>query len=233
MRIVARTAILTGIILLASQAARATTLIQTYNNLTAWQLAVAELGVDTFEGKAPSGGIAAENAGYLDAEGVNFQGFWGSSNDLEIIDAAYPTTPPGGFNFGTGASLSSWSVLLPSYQPSIKATLPAVVTAIALDVMTAGGSGPVTLTFSDGTVVPVTTFAGQESFIGFTFNAPIGWLTLSIPGSPNGTSVLLDNFAIGTADVEDPVPEPVTLLLVGMGLVMMALMGRKGTRLLP
>jgi len=227
-------ALLTALILLASQTARATTLIQTYNNLTAWQAAVSELGMDTFEGKASSGGNTGTTysnvAGYLDAESVNFTGPWGSSYFLEIIDAL--SSPQPYYNFGSGASLAS-GALTSSSAPSIVATLPAGITAISLDVMTYGNNVPVTLTASDGTTDTVSTSARTQTFVGFTFSAPITWLSESIPGAPQFTTVLLDNFAIGTADVGDPVPEPVTMLLVGMGLVMMAILGRAGPRLLP
>jgi len=234
MRFLSRTAILTGIILLASQTARATTLIQIYSDLTSWQAAVAELGVDTFEGLAPSGGTTGtkySNAvGYLDAEGVDFTGLWGQSYFLMVEDAL--ASPQPYYNFGSGASLSSGSSSA-SAAPSIVATLPAGITAISLDVMTFGNNVPVTLTASDTTTDTVSTTLRTQTFVGFTFSAPISWLSVSIPGAPSFTSVLLDNCAIGAADVDNPVPEPVTLLLVGMGLLMMALIGRTGPRLLP
>jgi len=234
MRFLARSVIITGLILLASQTARATTLIQTYSDLTSWQAAVAELGMDTFEGKVSSGGNTGSSlsnaAGYVDAESVTFTGLYGVTYSLEIIDAL--SAPQPYYNFGSGASLTSGSSTTTS-PPSIVAKLPAGITAISLDVMTYGNNVPVTLTASDGTTDVVSTAFRTQTFVGFTFSAPISSLTLSIPGAPQFTSVLLDNFAIGTADMGDPVPEPVTLLLVGMGLLMMALVGRTGPRLLP
>jgi len=234
MRSIARIGVFIGIVLLASQAARATTLLQTYNDLTSWEAAVALLGIDTFEGKVPSGGNSGStygnSAGYLDAEGVDFTGIWGASYTLQIIDALAAPQPY--YNFGSGASLSSGSSTSAA-APSIVAALPAGITAFSLDVMTFGNIVPVTITASDGTVDTVSTTLRTQSFVGFTFSDPVSWVSVSIPGAPNYTSVLLDNFAIGTACVSDPVPEPATFLLIGMGLVMIAWVGRHRSRLLP
>jgi len=233
MRFFARTAILTGIILLASQTARATTLLQTYSNLTAWEAAVAELGVDTFEGIAPSGGSAPydTSAGYADLLGIDFVGNQQDYYSLSIFGAAFAS----GFNFGTGATLGGGVNF--GYQPSITANLPAGTTAVALYVMTVGTTATITLTANyQGTQeaqVTVVPGAGQETFAGFTFSAPITSLVESISGAPNNSYVLLDNFAIGTADADNPVPEPLTMLLVGTGLLVLARMSRIGPRLLP
>lgn len=213
--------------LLASQAARATTLLQGYTVLANWQAAVVQIGEDTFEGIASSGSNKLYNtpAGYTDAVGIDFVGAFGSSDYLQIVDSLFNSPY---YNFGSGASLGSGTSST-SIQPYITATLPANVTAISLDVMTYGNNVPVTLTATDASgveaTVTVNTASRQQTFYGFTFSEPISTLTISIPGAPNFTSVLLDNFAIGTADVD--APEPATLLLLGLGLVFMALLGKR------
>ena len=210
--------------LLASQAARATTLLQGYTDLASWEAAVAEIGVDTFNGIAASGGHTTYNTatGYnTDALGIDFVGAFGAGYSLQIVDALYNSPY---YNFGSGASLGSGTVST-SLQPYITVALPGNVTAIALNVMTYGSAYPVTLTASDGTTFQVATASGQQSFHGFTFSAPVSTLTISIPGAPNFTSVLLDNFRIGTADVA--APEPATMLLIGLGLVFMAFLRKR------
>jgi hypothetical protein len=223
-----RTALLVGITLLASQAARANTLQSGdigYTTLAAWQAAVTETGVDTFEGVAPSGGDKTYNnsAGYTDPLGMDFVGAFNSGAYLlEIVDSLFPPTP--WWNFGSGASLASGPSST-NAQPSIVVTLPASVTAISLDVMTYGNNVPVTLTASDGSTETVSTASRAQTFYGFTFSAPVSTFTVSIPGAPNSTYVLLDNFAIGAADMDTP--ESATMLLIGIGLVFMAVLGKR------
>ncbi len=86
--------------------------------------------------------------------------------------------------------------------------------------MTYGNVYPVTLTASDGTTVTVSTASLQQTFYGFTFSAPISWFKVSVPGAPNFTSVLIDNFTFGAADVA--APESATGLMIGIGLVFLA-----------
>jgi hypothetical protein len=229
MRFVRRTALLIGLTLLASQAARATTLEQgdqVYTTLASWEAAVALLGTDTFSGIAPTGGDTPFDtaAGYTDSLGIDFAGtFNAGSYILEIVDAAFAPSPY--WNFGGPAALASGktpgSGIL---QPEIVATLPANITAIALDVMTYGNIVPVTLTANDGSTVTVSTASRQQTFVGFTFGTAVSTLTISV-SSENGGYVLLDNFATGTADVS--APEPATTLLIGLGLVFMAFLGKR------
>jgi PEP-CTERM motif len=230
MRFMYRTALLIGVTLLASQAAQATTLLQGYTDLASWQAAVAQLGLDTFEGVVGSNGSSGTTyntvGGYTDALGIDFVGAFSSlagSDVLQVIGAAYAPSP--WWDFGTGATLASGQTTNSGIlQPQIVAKLPANITAIALDVMTYGNIVPVTLTASDGTTLTVSTAARQQTFYGFTFNAPVSTLTISVP-SENGGYVLLDNFRIGTADVA--APEPATMLLLGLGLVFVAFLRKR------
>jgi PEP-CTERM motif len=210
-------------LLLASPAARANTLLQGYTVPANWQAAVTQLGTDTFE-TAPNVGnstIYSNATGYSDGLGIDFVGaFNPSGNYLEVVNSSLSAY----FNYQSGASLDS-GLSSAVVQPYIIANLPANITAIGLDVMTYGNNVPVTLTISDGTSVVVNTALLQQSFYGFTFAAPVSWLKISVPGSPNSTSVLMDNFTIGTADVA--APEPATLLLIGFGLVLLACLKKR------
>jgi hypothetical protein len=228
MRFVRGTALLIGMTLLASQAARATTLLlepgdQAYTTLAAWEAAVTLIGTDTFD-SLTAGTTYSTATGYVDPLGIDFVGgFEPSGYSLEAVGPSMSQY----YNYGSGNSLAS-GPSSSANQPYIKATLPASVTAVALDVMT-GSADSVTLTFSDGTTETVSTSGWpNQTFVSFTFSAQVTWVEVSIPNSPLGTSVLLDNFAIGTADVSDPVPEPAAMLLVGLGLVLMACLRKRG-----
>lgn len=223
-----------GITLFASRMARAGTLEpgdQNYTTLAAWEAAVTQTGEDTFTGVAPSAGETSYNtsAGYTDPLGIDFVGSFGSTYSLDIVDSLFAPTPY--WNFGSGASLASGEPF-GTEQPQIVANLPGGVTAIALDVMTYGNIVPVTITASDGTTFTVSTTALTQTFYGFTFNAPVSTLTISV-ASENGGYVLLDNFCIGTGG-SDPsdTPEPVTLVLVGLGLVLMGCLKKRRHRLI-
>jgi len=222
--------------LLASQAARATTLEQgddNYTTLAGWEAAVAVIGVDTFSVQAGSGNETTYTtaAGYTDPLAIDFVGAFteGGSWYLGIAGALF-NSPYYNYTSGTGASMVSGTVST-YLQPEIVVTLPANVTAIGLDVMTYSSVIPVTLTANDGTTATVATASRPaQTFYGFTFSAPVSTFTISVPGAPNFAAVMLDNFTIGTADV--PAPEPATMLLIGLGLVFMACL-TKLPRLIP
>jgi hypothetical protein len=226
MRLLRRTALLIALILLASQTTQATTLLQGYTDLPDWQAAATTTGEETFE-SLTAGKTYNTSAGYTDALGIDFVGAFasGSPFNLEVVSGALSQWD----NFGTGNVLDSG--YSSSYQQPILAVgLPANITAIAVDVMSSGNTWPVTITAGDATTeatVTVNTASLQETFYGFTFSAPISWVDVTVLGSPAGTSVLLDNFCIGAADVSDPVPEPATLLLIGLGLVCMACLRKR------
>jgi hypothetical protein len=211
-------------VLLASQAARATSLIEEYSSLSLWQAAVSETGVDTFDSN-PWVVSTFYNSGETDPLGIGFLGgFTPSGSYLEDVGPSISHW----FDFGSVDSLASGFSSSVS-QPYIQATLPAAVTAVALDVMTYGNPDSVTLTFSDNTTQTVSTASLQQTFVGFTFTLPVSWVKVSIPNSPTGTAVLIDNFAIGAVQGGDDMdtPEPATFLLIGLGLVFLACLKKR------
>ncbi len=219
------TVVLVSMTIAGMGVARGTPLL-TYPDVTSWLGAVTVLGDATFEtGNTSPGTIKNYNTGpysEADAAGVSFTG----SNWLFVVN---PSASQTWYHFGSGNSLSANGSdgLVPV---SITATLPANVTAVALNMMVTGNAGlPVVLTFSDGTQVTVPTSSGQASFYGATFASPITWVAEASSGTPPvGTYVMMDNFSYGTANQtqQDPppddTPELATLLLIGTGLVAMA-----------
>ncbi len=194
----------------------------TYPDVNSWLAAVTALGDATFEsGDTGPGTIVNYNVPYVEA-GVSFA----DPTGMFIVN---PGTKYTWFNFGTGNSLSADASSGVS-PVAITATLPANITAVALNVMVGGNGGlPVVLTFSDGSQVTVPTTSGQASFFGATFASPISSVIIGSSGTPPGsTYYLLDNFQIGTANVAQQGPPPgdtpeiATLLLIGGGLLAMA-----------
>ncbi|MGD0619469.1 MAG: PEP-CTERM sorting domain-containing protein [Bryobacteraceae bacterium] len=216
-------AALVGMVLLASQAARATSLIEEYGSLSLWQAAVSETGVDTFD-SSPWVVSTFYDSGETDPLDIGFiGGFTPSGSYLEDVGPSMSQW----FNFGSGNSLASGFSSGVS-QPYIQANLPASVTAVALDVMTYGNPDSVTLTFSDNTTETVSTASLAQTFVGFTFSSAVSWVKVTIPNSPTGTAVLIDNFAIGAVEGGDmDTPEPATFLLIGLGLVFLACLKRR------
>ncbi len=68
-----------------------------------------------------------------------------------------------------------------------------------------------TLTFSDGSVRTISTTTSTTTFTGYTFSAPITWMTIS----SGGQYAALDEFTVGT-------PEPGTWTLLGAGMGLLA-----------
>jgi len=212
-------------VLLASQAARSTSLIEEYSSLSLWQAAVSETGVDTFD-SSPWTVATFYNAGESDSLGIDFLGGFipASSPYLEDVGPSMSQW----FNFGSGDSLASGFSSSVS-QPFIEAMLPSAITAVALDVMTYGNPDSVTLTFSDNTTETVSTASLQQTFVGFTFSVPVEWVKVTIPNSPTGTAALIDNFAVATVQSGDDMdtPEPATFLLIGLGLVFLGCLKKR------
>ena len=207
------TALLIGLMLLVAQAAQANTLIQNYSDLNSWLNDVNVTNDETFDGAA-AGQYNTSN-GFVDL-GIDFVGGFipASTYSLQITSSygcVNGNCLVSGYNFTS--------------QPYIQANLPSGVTAIALNLMSYGTIVPITVTTSDGSTFSVPTSAGTQSFLGLTFSAPITSLQVTAPSGY--VFALIDNFRFGTACTQqDAVPEPRTLLLIGLGLVLLASLRR-------
>jgi hypothetical protein len=124
-----------------------------------------------------------------------------------------------------------------SSLPYIHVVLPAGVTAFGMDLFTVSPSALSFTVTVAGTPYTVPTNARpSEAFWGVTSDTPIASLDLTLQGSTfNGDSVaLVDNFQFGNAAQDmSQAPEAATFLLIGSGLIGIAILkkwiGRKGS----
>ena len=126
MRAILRTALLIAMTLLLAQSARASTLLAGYTDLTAWQAAVTQTGIETFESTPGVGnaGLYSNAGGYLDPLGIDFVGaFLPSGYSMELVNSSISQY----YDFGSGASLMSG--FASSNQPYIMLNLPAGIAA--------------------------------------------------------------------------------------------------------
>jgi PEP-CTERM motif len=166
-----------------------------------------------FEGIAPENSVTPPLSS-LSLLGVTFSD---APNSIFVLDDGFFTPL---FDFGSGASLSGGI--------NIMAMLPAGITAVGSDVMSALGNGPFVIVLSTGESFTVPTgSAPNRLFAGFTSDEAISFIlfnrTTALP--------LLDNFVFGQAVAgSTPVPEPTTLALVASGLAAVALKLRKRSK---
>jgi hypothetical protein len=173
-----------------------------YTNRTDWETAVnSPIATETFNSVAPHVMTAGMNsAGLVDIELITpvFVGEWNSINDgsgpLDINGTRYYQ---GGSSSSNGAR-------------AINLHLPSLVTAFAGDFSTTHSTSELTLgvlgsTYEFTTLLPAHPGTG---FVGFTSTAPISSV-MFFDDHPNET--------FGLDNVSFPVPEPATMVLLGLG----------------
>lgn len=199
---------------------------QTYSDVTSWSNAVA-VGADaTFtDPKAPVGGDDPFNsAGGYTEDGIKFVGDDGAGYALQIDN---PSATQPWLNWGGGellqATYSSGSI-----NPDIRVTLPAGMTAFGVNLMTTGFVGETfKITLSDGESFTAPTFANPTAaFFGLTATSPITYIDFTLTGAPAGSSMLMDNFEIGTVAAA-PTPESASFVLIGSGLIALTILRRR------
>ncbi len=215
---------------------------------TSWLNATTKSQTIDFNGLASLGTVQGygTNSG-LTIDGVTFTGFLTSSSyQLYVVD---PLTSWPDFQFTGIAGINS--VLEgpsqdrasdSSFLPYIHIVLPAPATAFAIELMTKGPDGLAYSIALDGnTLFPnvPTQARPDQTFFGVTSDTPFTTIDLTLPGAPltGESQMLLGNFSFGTAGLgpvtggEDPdppdVPEASTSLLIGSGLVGMAMLRRR------
>ncbi len=104
------------------------------------------------------------------------------------------------------------------------------MTAFGMNLMTTGYEGETfKITLSDGESFTAPTFTNQvPAFFGLTASAPITYIDFTLTGAPSGSSMLMDNFEIGTVGM-GPTPEAASFVLIGMGLIALTILKRRRT----
>jgi len=211
---------------LAVMPARAS--VVTYTDPGAWATGTGGYAMTTINfdnlGVSPDSSVTYNNSSGLTTGGVQFVGTVGSSHQLE----AFNGTNVAGEDFGTGTYLEG-----PAYgvgpQAYIHTVLPAGTTAISADLMSLSQSGSAAayaiqiFTSLDGGTNPVLTLTTPSStsslaFFGIVSTTPIQWLDI-VPEFVYNQTPLVDNYEYGD---DPPTPEPVSALLMGSGLLLLA-----------
>lgn len=210
-----------------------TVISQTYSDRTTWQSATGGVTTVTFEGIAPyDSSTAYNNSTGLVISGTRFTGIQDLLGNfyLSVVNPG-PNTFWYNFN-GTSALAGPWTQNA-TFTPSIHIVLPAPATSFGVDLGTLNPNGSSFTIALDTTAMPNIVTAAQRkfTFYGVTSTTPFTVVDLSLPGAPVNASALIDNVSYGTAlsVSQDPgqTPELGTFLLIGSGLVGMALMRRR------
>jgi len=178
---------------------------------------------NTFQGLSAANGLTDPN--------VQFIGIAGGSNALAVINTS-------GFGWtGTADALDQTEYPSQTYYIQVKFSTP--VTAFSTNLFT---SNPNAVSFgvtlygaSTQLAAPFTAATNLQptpAFWGVTSDTPIYSADFALQGpSSGGTNAFLDNFTYGTASAQAPpppaVPEAATMLLIGSGLLGLALLAKK------
>ncbi|HVT92230.1 MAG TPA: hypothetical protein VHD76_05265 [Bryobacteraceae bacterium] len=220
-----------AVLALAAPSAFADTIVTgTFTDAASWAAAADQTGEITFDGVAPLGSYSTYGsaAGYT-SDGITFIGQNGSGYLEQIVDAAFQNPFN---NWGSGGSLTSAQYVSTGFSPIIHVVLPAGVTAFAVDLgsLSPNGMG-VQITLDSGDTFSVPTGARPDlAFFGVTTSAAVNYVDFMLVGADpdNGSQLLMDNFAVGTA-AETATPEAGTLGLIGLGLVFLPALRRRAS----
>jgi len=176
----------------------------------------------TFQGLSAANGLSDPN--------VQFIGISGGGYGLAVINTS-------GFGWtGTGDALVQTEYPGNTYYIQVKFSTP--VTAFGTNLFTSNPNAvsfSVTLYGASSTqlAAPFTAATNPQptpAFWGVTSDTLISYADFALQGpSSGGTNAFLDNFTYGTADQSPPpeTPEAATMLLIGSGLVGLAILGKK------
>lgn len=203
------------------------TTITAYSDASAWQSAASVLQTVNFEGLAPANGSTTyTGATGVTSGGVEFIGYSSSGSSwIQVIDTNMSIY----YNFGSNDALrqnldrpTSGSPL-----PYIHVVLPANVTAFGMNLFTASpNAATYTITVGGTQYTVPTANRPTQTFWGVTSDTAIPSLDLTLQGTTyNGsTSAFLDDFRYGAAQGMSDAPEAATFLLIGSGLIGIAVL---------
>lgn len=225
--------------LLAASAAPAFCTLVVQSDRSTWLSAVTSPTTIGFEGSVGNYSTSAGfTMGLVLPDNPTFVGSLitngSSGNNLNILDHNASQY----YNYGSGDSLW-WSANSSNTTAVLHITWPTPVTAVAVDLMTYGGSSTgynVKLNNDPGQVYVSNPTPGwpTQVFFGFTSDTPISSIDFYLPAGSLGVTPLIDNFAYSLANSggtgpSDPsdTPEPSTLLLISTGLIGLAAMRKR------
>lgn len=187
--------------------------ITTYTDSPTWLAATTGVTTDNFSGLVTSGNYTTYPSGFSQ-NGVEFIGLSGTVGVADTSSAAFSWA-----DFGTG------DAGFVNGTSTVQIMLAAPVTAFGVNLFASPlGSVYTVSTLSTPFTVP-TSSAPPPTFFGVTSDTAFSTVSLQVPAG--ATYAFFDNFQWGTADVESPVPEAGTFLLIGTGLLGFAVFRRK------
>ena len=206
------------------------TTLTTYSDLASWQAATSGDQTINFAGK--SGGTIQDysNSTGVAYPDVQFIGIVNNGYALDVVNTAVMSWYS--FNTNTGEALMQpMNRGTSDPVPYIHVHFTAPVTAFGSNLLTYNSYGMAfDITVAGTHLSAPTSASAPATFWGVTSDAPISDAYFTLQGtSPQGGSVeLLENFQYGAASQGAPeVPEAATFLLIGSGLLGLAILGKR------
>jgi hypothetical protein len=214
--------------LLISGCVSASASVTVYTNRNLWLTATANVITVDFEGIAGPNAIVTYDTspGILTVGPDSFQGFDNTASTQHDMAVNNDISP----NWNSGAVLEGPPGN--NFGQHLVAALSAGVFAVGSDIMMYDGStspsDTITAQLSTGpTIYSAQTTSGfaSRAFIGFVSDTQISSITF-FPSGDQSRHLILDNFSTG-GQAASPTPETATLILCGIGLLLMRRLWRK------
>jgi hypothetical protein len=195
------------------------TTITTYSSQSSWQAATTGDQSINFEGSAPSGSYTTFPS--FTSSGVQFFGLSGTTF------GAMDTSAFSWANFGSNDALFS-----SGGTQGFHIVLPSAVTAFGLNLFTSPPAVSYTASVAGSQYTAPTSNQPTEAFFGVTSDT--AFTTIDLTAQPGASYAFIDNFQWGTSQVSGgggggggDAPEASTLLMIGTGLLSLALIRRR------